>query len=961
MRHVKFVVAAAVALGALWYAAPASALDFVQPAGSPYNTGLLETNSVRTGDVNGDGRDDVFTANADYSASVYLSGPSGTLSPAPGSPITTVPYNLSGTLADLNGDSKLDMVLAQSGNQLSIRLGNGDGSFQPPVSLSVTASAQDIAAADLNGDGKQDLIVAGSNLNNVSILLGNGDGTFVAPVTYPVGPYPNSIAVADFDGDGSLDFATSNGLVQIDGIGAVTVMLNSGSGTFSQAADSPYTGLFQPQGITSGDFNDDGDPDLAVAARSDRYMQVLMGDGDGTFTAKPSVYVNSEWSNSVAAADFNEDGFDDVLVGMSTNLSDPIVQSAPIFLGNSTGDLVASPDGPWVTTSPSYPWTVATGDLNDDGHEDWVSGDQGGRISVFMNEAPSLAVDPTSLNFPNVPVGGVSTPLTATLTNDGIGPVSIPAAAVTITGLNASDFQIDSEDCESQVLDSGDSCEVDVVFAPGAFGGKNAALEVAHDATGSPTTVVLSGFGTANPGIGLDPGSHDFGSRRITVDTSSQTFIVESTGTTPLSIGIGDIQVTGSDASQFSIDGDDCSGTLIQPEDTCEVVVEFAPTTVGAKSASLSISSNAPNAPHTAALTGTGTTFAYPSFDPESLDFGAVLLASGPTSPQTITMEAEGASPLIVETLAIDQVNGNPNDFAIVDDGCLGETLQVGETCQFSVEFDPTAIGERTGFIRYSMPGIQGLLFADGEGIDPSWGVTPGAHDFGTRLTDEGPGVPQVFTLTSMGTTDLETSTVSLAGTAADQFQITNENCSNRTLAPQATCEISVAFAPTTAGEKVADLHIVTEDTPGGPANARVTGSGQDPVPPPDPCDPVAIKKVAYFTPSVKRRSNIPGVRARITTAGPADVRISSKVIYHLKGRQRSTSYKQRQFRVTTDSLNYKVAIPNKLRKSLRPKKQVRFVITYASKSTNPECTKFGEKKTRNLTTRIVWVIPNGG
>ncbi|HNC06847.1 MAG TPA: hypothetical protein PLS38_11160, partial [Solirubrobacterales bacterium] len=88
-------------------------------------------------------------------------------------------------------------------------------------------------------------------------------------------------------------------------------------------------------------------------------------------------------------------------------------------------------------------------------------------------------------------------------------------------------------------------------------------------------------------------------------------------------------------------------------------------------------------------------------------------------------------------------------------------------------------------------------------------------------------------------------------------------------------------------------------------------------------------------------------------------VRISSKLIYHLNGRQGQISYKQRQFAVAGHSVNYKVAIPGRLRARLKPKKQVRFVITYASKARNPQCTKFARKKTRNLTTRIVWVIPN--
>jgi hypothetical protein len=875
---------------------------------------------------------------------------------AAGSPFSTgSDYALSGTLLDFNGDGKLDVAIATN-NKVRIFPGTGTGSFGSATTIATAVNGEAITTGHFSEDPYPDLAVVGSSTDNVQVIFGDGAGGTLGNVTVTVGDSPVSIVAADFDGDGIDDFATANLNVNA-GIpplpGAVSVYISF------DGVDT-YDGYFQPRGISAGDYNDDGHQDFAVVSRADRQLLVKLGTDSGGFTDSPTVpLIDSQWGNSDASADFNGDGYEDLLIGMASNLSDPLTDSAPVFLGSSAGSLTVSPDGPWVTTSPAYPWQVATGDFNADGHPDWVSGDQGGRVSVFMNEAPAVTADPTTLNFPDVPVGGDSTPLTATLTNTGVGPVNIDEGGVTITGTDAGDYAIDSEDCESQTLDSGDSCEVAVVFSPSSVGGKSATLNVAHDAAGSPTTVALSGTGTANPGIEIDPTSHDFGDARITVDSDSapQTFTVESSGTTPLEID--SVTLTGANADQFEIDSETCTGASpIAPDGGCEVIVDFSPTTVGAKSASLSLTTNVSGSPQTAALSGTGTPFAYPTFDPTSLDFGPVPIESGATAPLTVTMEANGASPLVVETLGIDQINGNPDDFAIVDDGCLGETLQVGETCQFSVVFDPTAIGERNGLIKYSMPGIQGVLFAEGDGIDPGRDITPGANDFGTRLTDEGPGAPQVFTLTSAGTTDLETGTVSLTGVAADQFQLTADGCSNRTLAPEATCDVSVAFAPTSAGEKTAELDVATNAVEG-PATAQLTGSGQDPVPPPDPCEPIAIKKVAYFTPSVKKRSNIPGVRARITTAGPAVVRISSKVIYHLRGKQGKIKYPQRQFQVAGKWTNYKVAIPKKLRKKLKPKKKVRFVISYASKAKNPECTKFGPTKTRNLTTRIVWVIPN--
>jgi hypothetical protein len=503
MRSFKLVGLAIAVIGSLWFTAPAAALEFQQPSGSPYSTGENTVNSIRTGDFNEDGRDDVFTANADYSASVFLAGANGSMSPAPGSPIPSVSYVISGNLGDFNGDGHLDLVGATN-DAVEVRLGNGDGTFNAAITSVTNVDGADVAVADFNHDGKQDLVVAGYSTDQYELLLGNGDGTFTEAAGPLAGNGPIRIVVADFNRDGYADFATANLNVSA-GVpplaGAVTVLLNDGDGTFSQPSGSPYPGYFQPRGIAAGDFNGDADPDLAVVSRSDRSLLLLYGGGDGTFSQSGNAPdINSQWGNGAASADFNTDGFDDVLVGMSSNLSDPLVNSAPIFMGASSGDLVASPDGPWPTTSPSYPWEVATGDFNDDGHADWVSGDQGGRVSVFMNEAPALTASPVSLSFAGETVGSTSAPSTVTLTSSGIGPVTIPDGGVTISGLHPGEYSIDSEDCESQVLDNGETCEIDVTFHPTATGTRSATLEVAHDAAGSPTTVIPPATISVTPG-----------------------------------------------------------------------------------------------------------------------------------------------------------------------------------------------------------------------------------------------------------------------------------------------------------------------------------------------------------------------------------------------------------------------------------------------------------------------------
>jgi hypothetical protein len=843
MKLSRLFLALAIVAASFSVASSASALDFTQPAG-PWATGSTYIEGMASGDLNGDGADDVVSVNSvPGSLSVFLSNGDTLTTPVNyGQQVT--PYSVA--LGDLDNDGNLDVVIAAN-DVLDVRKGNGDGTFGAPTSIAATGyDGILVATGQFSGNSNLDVIVGDYTSGNVALYLGNGTGALTPNGSVAETSQPVEAAVGDFDGNGVDDFATANSDSFFTG--AISVVLVDSNGSFSPGTGSPLAGDYQPAGITSGDFNGDGDVDLAVVNSPNPGLSVKLGDGSGGFTDAPSLpAIPSHWGTSIASADFDGDGYDDLGVGWTTSTSGEVDDSTGIFLGSSSGAMSAAAGSPWANTSPTYPWLTTTGDFNGDGHPDYANGDLSGNVSAFINE--------------------------------------VPAPAVTI-----------------------------------------------------------------------DPTSHDFGSQRITVESSSHTFTVENTGN--LALDVSGVSVTGTDAGQFSIVSEDCTADPIDPHDTCQVEVRFAPTTTGAKSANLSLATNADGSPQTAALTGTGTVFAYPSFDPYEQHFGSVPIGTGPTSPQTYTVTAMGASPLEFDQLNIDPNNGNPGDFSITDDDCLGESIPVGGTCHFSVEFEPGAVGYRYGFVRWYAPGIQGLLPIDGTGTDPGFSLTPTSKDFGTRLTDEGPGTPETFTLASTGTTDLDTGVVSLTGTAADQFQITSEDCSNRTLAPEENCEVAVAFGPTTAGEKAADLSVALEGL--GPATAQLTGSGQDPVPPPDPCEPVTIKKVAYFTPSIKKRSSIPGVRARITTAGPAVVRVSSKVIYHLKGKQGQIKYGQRQFEVKANSLNYKVAIPKKLRSKLKPKKQVRFVITYASKANKPECTKFGSKKTRNLTTRIVWVIPNG-
>ena len=285
--------------------------------------------AVASGDMNGDGRIDVITANGttpgSHGVSVLLSNGDGTFQTGANFVTNTDPTDI--VVADFNGDGKLDVATAnKTAGTLSILLGNGDGTLQQATLIPLPALPGSIQSADFNGDGKADLAVVQLTINPATgattylgnILMSNGDGTF-SQATFPL--YSPALTLGDFNGDGKTDmfvYLAPQTLLS----GTPGIRFGVGDGTFIDSAlpFAPNAGSFNATAFVTGDFNGDGKLDIygeisfGIIARSGGGLSEVMalGNGDGTFTVTVLPSNTGTDGQNLITGDFNRDGKLDV-------------------------------------------------------------------------------------------------------------------------------------------------------------------------------------------------------------------------------------------------------------------------------------------------------------------------------------------------------------------------------------------------------------------------------------------------------------------------------------------------------------------------------------------------------------------------------------------------------------------------------------------------------------------------
>jgi hypothetical protein len=439
-------------------------------------------------------------------------------------------------------------------------------------------------------------------------------------------------------------------------------------------------------------------------------------------------------------------------------------------------------------------------------------------VALTGNGTGPLTASPTSLDFGAVVPDTDSVPQTVTFTNLGTADVTVGATNVTGDFLRTGGT---CGDAAHVLLAQGVTCTVVVTFHPIAPDGtKTGTLSLAHSGANSPLLVNLAGVGTpAGPALAqITPPALAFGDQAVGVDSIAQTVTVTNVGVAPLSVS--GVALSGPDLGDFQIGTNTCTAA-VPVGNQCTIDVSFFPAASGAKSATLTITSNSVPASNTVPLTGTGVQSAS-TVTPTTIAFASQRVNTT-SALQQVTVLNSGTGQMQVSGVSL---IGNQTSFTATSN-CLAP-LGAGQSCTIDVRFVPAATGALSANLQISTNTSQSpqTVALTGTGIASAFTLKSTTLSFGNIRV--GSSSTKSLTIQNTGTATLNFTSITISpiSAALGEYTFTQNTCAGVVIAVRGKCSITIRFAPTATGSRSADLLLVG-DALNSPPSVLLTGNGR--------------------------------------------------------------------------------------------------------------------------------------
>jgi hypothetical protein len=434
--------------------------------------------------------------------------------------------------------------------------------------------------------------------------------------------------------------------------------------------------------------------------------------------------------------------------------------------------------------------------------------------------SPGATLSTATLSFGNQVLQTSSGTMSASLSNTGTA--NLVLSTVTLGGTNPAEFTRSGTCAAAVSLAPAASCSVDVTFKPTAIGTRSATITIGHNATPNTSVLSLTGSGASAPApaAGLSATTLAFGNQTIGMTSAAKMVSISNTGTANLVLG--SITTTGANAADFA--PSNCSNTTLTPGTNCSISVTFTPAALNARTAALSIASNAGGSPHGVALSGNGVAAPAPAvaLAPTSLAFGNQTVGTT-SAAKSISLTNSGNAALGISSIAT-----TGSGFAS-SHNCAA-TLAAAASCTINVTFAPGSAAVSTGAVTITSTatGSPHSVGLGGTGTAPTpttpiVTLAPVAVDFG-MVTLNTPSTTRAVSLTNTGNAPLSLTALNVAGANASEFSQTSNCPVGGALAAGASCTIDARFTPAVAGARAATLTL-TSNAAGSPV-VDLNGTG---------------------------------------------------------------------------------------------------------------------------------------